>query len=83
MGALGCTSRTEHGQLPRKQVAVRPGARRSSGEPDFLGVSVSTLQGWRSRGTGGGPSWTKVGGMVMYSMKELERFMEERTAGRQ
>lgn len=45
----------------------------------FLGMSVSTLQGWRSRGTGGGPRWTKVGGMVMYSMKELEEYMEERT----
>jgi len=45
----------------------------------FLGVSVSTLQGWESRVTGGGPPVTKVGGMVMYSMKELERYMEERT----
>jgi predicted DNA-binding transcriptional regulator AlpA len=48
----------------------------------FLGMSVSTLQGWRSRGTGGGPPWTKVGGMVMYSMKELEEYMELRTIAR-
>ena len=48
----------------------------------FLGVSVSTLQGWRSRGTGGGPSVTKVGGMVMYSVKELEEYMEMRTIAR-
>lgn len=46
---------------------------------EFLGVSVFSLRSWRSRGTGGGPSWTKVGGMVMYSVKELERFMEMRT----
>ena len=48
----------------------------------FLGVSVFTLQGWRSRGTGGGPRVTKVGGMVMYSMKELEVYMEMRTIER-
>ncbi len=47
----------------------------------FLGVSVSTLQGWRSRGSRSGPPVTKVGGMVMYSMKEFERYMEERTVG--
>ena len=33
----------------------------------FLGASVSTLQGWRSRVTAGGLSVTKAGGMVMYS----------------
>jgi predicted DNA-binding transcriptional regulator AlpA len=49
----------------------------------FLGVSVFTLQSWRSRVTGGGPPVTKVGGMVMYSMKELEEYMEQRTVERQ
>lgn len=49
---------------------------------EFLGVSVFSLRSWRSRGTGGVPSWTKVGGMVMYSVKELERYMEERTLER-
>jgi hypothetical protein len=48
----------------------------------FLGVSVFSLRSWRSRGTSGGPSWTKVGGMVMYSMKALEQFMELRTVER-
>jgi predicted DNA-binding transcriptional regulator AlpA len=48
----------------------------------FLGVSVSTLQGWRSRVTGGGPPVTKVGYMVMYSMKELKDYMEMRTIAR-
>lgn len=42
-----------------------------------LGMSVFTLQSWRSKGTG--PSFTKVGSMVMYSVKELQRFMEGRT----
>jgi hypothetical protein len=49
------------------------------GAAKFLGVSVFSLRSWRSRGTGGGPPWTKVGSMVMYSVKELERFMEART----
>jgi predicted DNA-binding transcriptional regulator AlpA len=45
----------------------------------FLGVSVFTLQSWRSRGETPSPPFTKVSGMVMYSMKELEQFMEQRT----
>jgi hypothetical protein len=36
----------------------------------FLDVSVYTLQSWRSRGNPAGPPVTKVGGMVMYSVKE-------------
>jgi predicted DNA-binding transcriptional regulator AlpA len=42
----------------------------------MLGLSVFTLQSWRSKGTG--PSFTKVGGMVMYSVRELEKYMEQR-----
>jgi len=34
----------------------------------FLGVSVFTLQSWRSRGETSSPPFTKVGGMVMYSV---------------
>jgi len=30
-----------------------------------------------------GPPVTRIGKLVLYSVKELERFMEERTAGRQ
>jgi hypothetical protein len=45
----------------------------------FLGVSVHSLRDWRSRVTGGGPPVTKVGGMVMYSKKALEEFMEANT----
>src|ERR1035441_507864 len=40
----------------------------------FLGVSVFTLQSWRSRGETSSPPFTKVGSMVMYSMGELEQF---------
>jgi predicted DNA-binding transcriptional regulator AlpA len=48
----------------------------------FLGVSVFTLQSWRSKGEPSAPPFTKVGGMVMYSMKELEEYMEMRTIAR-
>jgi hypothetical protein len=40
----------------------------------FLGVSAFTLRSWRSRGEPCGPPVTRMGKMVMYSMKELERY---------
>jgi len=46
----------------------------------FLGVSVFTLRSWRSRGEPCGPPVTRMGKMVMYSVKGLEQYMEERTA---
>ncbi len=45
----------------------------------FLGISVFTLRSWRSRGKPYGPPVTRMGKMVMYSIKGLEQFMEERT----
>lgn len=45
----------------------------------FLGISVFSLRSWRSKGSFDGPPWTKVSGMVMYSMGELEKYMEMRT----
>ena len=48
----------------------------------FLGVSVKTLRGWRSTMSSSGPPVTRMGRMVMYSMKGLEQYMEERTVGR-
>jgi predicted DNA-binding transcriptional regulator AlpA len=48
----------------------------------FVGVSVQTLRAWRSRVSGDHPLVTKVGGMVMYSKKALEEYMEERTITR-
>lgn len=49
---------------------------------EFLGVKVGTLRGWRSRVSGDHPPVTKVGGMVMYSKKALEEYMEMRTIAR-
>jgi hypothetical protein len=47
----------------------------------FLGVSAHTLRAWRSRKPSSGPPVTRIGKMVLYSVKELEQFMEERTVG--
>jgi predicted site-specific integrase-resolvase len=45
----------------------------------FLGVSVKTLRSWRSTGSASGLPVTRMGRLVMYPLKELERYMEERT----
>lgn len=45
----------------------------------FLGVSVSALRDWRSRRPPSGPPVTRLDKMVLYSVKELERYMEQRT----
>ncbi|WP_337123811.1 helix-turn-helix domain-containing protein [Mesorhizobium sp. ISC11] len=38
----------------------------------YLGVSVPTLNRWRS--TGNGPTWTKLGSRVYYRVSELKAF---------
>ncbi len=45
----------------------------------FLGVRVGKLRSWRSKREPCGPSVTRISRMVMYSVKELQRYMEERT----
>jgi len=45
----------------------------------FLGVSVWTLRSWRSKMSRLAPPFTRIGTMVMYSVKELEQYMEART----
>jgi hypothetical protein len=70
------------GSLPTAKKQIENRYVREKEAAAFLGVSVFSLRSWRSRGTGDGPTWTKVGGMVMYSVKELEGYMEQRTVGR-
>jgi hypothetical protein len=52
----------------RPNAQVQGGSRyvREKEAAAFLGVSVFTLQSWRSRGETSSPPFTKVGGMVMY-----------------
>jgi len=72
------------------RIGIQPSAKKPIGNryvrekeaAEFLGVSVFSLRSWRSRGTFSGPTWTKVSGMVMYSMVELEKYMEQRTVGK-
>ena len=45
----------------------------------YLGVSAVTLRSWRSKRSPSGPPVTRMGKMVMYSVKGLEQFMEQRT----
>jgi phage terminase Nu1 subunit (DNA packaging protein) len=52
---------------------------REKGAAAFLGVSVFTLQSWRSRGEPCSQPVTRMGKMVMYSMGELEKYMKMRT----
>ena len=49
----------------------------------LLGVSQHTLRAWRSRGSPTGLPYTRFGRVLLYSTKELERFMEERTVRRE
>lgn len=48
----------------------------------LLGVSPHTLRAWRSRGSPTGLPYARFGKLLLYSTKELERFMEERTIRR-
>ena len=45
----------------------------------FLGMSVSALRSWRSERSPSGSPVTRIDRMVLYSMKELERYIELRT----
>jgi predicted site-specific integrase-resolvase len=40
------------------------------------GINPKTLQNWRSQGRG--PAFLKVGGHVLYRMKDIERYEQER-----
>ena len=48
----------------------------------LLGVSQHTLRAWRSRGSPTGLPYARFGRVLLYSTKELERFMDERTVNR-
>jgi predicted DNA-binding transcriptional regulator AlpA len=67
----------------RPKVPVQGGSRyvRDVEVAKYLGVSAATLRSWRSKRSPSGPPVTRMGKMVMYSVKELERYMEQRTVG--
>ena len=53
----------------------------ASGIEDVIVVQTDGLRSWRGQRRTLDPPVTRVGKMVLYSVKELERFMEERTQG--
>jgi len=53
---------------------------RDTAAAKLLGVSEKTLRSWRGKRPLTGSPVTRIDRMVLYSVKELERFMEERTA---
>jgi predicted DNA-binding transcriptional regulator AlpA len=70
------------GNAPKPQPGTENRYVNDKGAAKFLGVSAHTLRAWRSKKPPSGPSVTRIGKMVLYSLKELERFMEERTEER-
>jgi len=70
---MGSTVRTER-QGEKRYVHDTEAAK-------LLGVSAKTLRSWRGKRPHIGPPVTRIDRMVLYSVKELERFMEARTIG--
>jgi hypothetical protein len=46
---------------------------------EYLGVAVQTMARWRVEGRG--PRYAKLGGAVVYSLRELDQFIERNTRG--
>ena len=42
---------------------------------EILGVSAGTLRWWRCVGIG--PKWYKIGGLVRYTMRDVEEFIHK------
>lgn len=49
----------------------------------LLGIAVSTLRRWRSRGWRNahgddyGPAWVRIGGRVLYDIRDLDRYLDD------
>jgi hypothetical protein len=67
---------------PKSKTEAEPQYLREHAAAKYLGVSASTLRSWRGKRRTLGPPVTRVGKMVLYSVKGLEQFMEERTSRR-
>jgi hypothetical protein len=67
---------------PKPKTEAEPQYLREHSAAKHLGVSASTLRSWRGKRRTLGPPVTRVGKMVLYSVRGLERFMEERTIER-
>ncbi|MFW9156463.1 helix-turn-helix transcriptional regulator [Corynebacterium striatum] len=45
---------------------------------EFLQISPRTLEGWRRRGEG--PKYSRLGTVVVYTIDDLQAFVDERAA---
>ncbi|MCG7260676.1 helix-turn-helix domain-containing protein [Corynebacterium aurimucosum] len=45
---------------------------------EFLQISRRTLEGWRRRGEG--PKYSRLGTVVVYTVDDLQAFVDERAA---
>jgi hypothetical protein len=70
---------TRLGDAPKPQAKGEQRYVREHAAAAFLGMSVSPLRSWRSRRPFCGPPVTRISRMVLYSIKELEHFMAQRT----
>lgn len=43
----------------------------------YIGVSVHTLARWRSDGNDSGPPWVRIGGLVRYDLRAVDRWLED------
>jgi predicted DNA-binding transcriptional regulator AlpA len=50
---------------------------KTSEAAEYLRFSASQLNNWRSEG--GGPPFCKLGGRVLYRLKDLDRWLDART----
>lgn len=62
--------------IPSQISATRKQYVREKGAAAFMGISVATLRRWRILGSNRGPSFIRIGRMVMYPMAELEEHMK-------
>jgi predicted DNA-binding transcriptional regulator AlpA len=79
---LACRVVSRLGTVPKSQAKGEQRYVRDVEAARYLGVSAATLRSWRSKRSPSGPPVTRMGKMVMYSVKELEEYMEMRTIAR-
>lgn len=56
-------------------VSIPPYALRDKQAAEVIGVSVGLLRKWRLFGRG--PRYSKIGGVILYRLKDLEEFVDD------
>ena len=67
-------------QIDENKIADRPQWLNTEEAAAFLGVKMGWLDRTRLKGgIGGGPTFTKLGGTVVYKKEDLLKYLEENT----